>query len=261
MDIKIGYLLRQDMLNVLDEQKLTELTGGKMPIGQQPKVDGSDTILAKAMYPAFELTRGYSHYYDIDTEFRSFFEYDEQSTFTVGSRITTPLIIGYSTDRAFREGEWVQAMISTVAYESKHYQLYKCIQTAPIGTPITDTAFFELLTTTLLDQERSRMLFLCIQDAPAGTPLLDTDYFSEKDDRNATVVRLVAVLTSYYLHSTKNAQHVPDQVNLEYERAETMLKDIQKGRINLSIARREEIKKDSALQRIAYGSFDQSQDY
>lgn len=102
-------------------------------------------------------------------------------------------------------------------------------------------------------------LYVCIQDAPAGTALTDTDYYTEEDNRNSVLVEITCLIVIYNISRRINPRQIPEQRQIDYDRAMEQLKDIQKGRIMLDIAERTIDEDDVASdpgQEVAYGDFD-----
>lgn len=195
----LGYILRQDILSFLYEGTLDELTGGKRAIGSNPASPGDDEVWKSAVPTSVERVKGYGrHWYDMDTEMRSIFEYSASEAVTEGQRVAD----------AENNGE--------------------------------------------------RALFVCIQDAPAGTLLTNSAYFAEKDDRNAVLVEITAKLIIYLTSVRLNPRQVPEQRQIDYDNAFQTLRDIQTGKMQLAIAERpdDEIEADDAGHQIAYGNFD-----
>jgi hypothetical protein len=115
---ELTYILKQDIIALLDADTLTELTGGRKPIGDDPAVPGVDKIWEDLVPKAEEKVKGYSrHWYDMDTEMRPYYEYKDTDAFTVGQRVAS-------------------AAVNEVR------DLYVCIQDAPAGTLIDNTDFF-----------------------------------------------------------------------------------------------------------------------
>ena len=116
---KIGYLLEQDIVDILDDQTLNELTGGRKAIGDNPAVEGDDDAWRAYESTAIEKVKAYSrHWYDMDTEMRPYYEYDIAEAFTAGQRVASAIVNNFRT-------------------------LYVCIQDAPAGTLLTEILFFE----------------------------------------------------------------------------------------------------------------------
>lgn len=117
----LSYILKQDILNIIDSGTLLELTGGRREIGTNAEIAGDDAIWQGYIKNAVELVKAYSrHWYDIDTEMRSIYEYDVLEDVTEGTRIA-----------------------SEEDSETGVRTLYIALQDAPAGTLLTDTAYFE----------------------------------------------------------------------------------------------------------------------
>lgn len=105
-----------------------------------------------------------------------------------------------------------------------------------------------------------RPLYICIQDAPAGTALTDTNYYTETDDRNPVVLEITCLIVIYNISRRYNPNQIPEQRQIDYDRATDQLKDIQKGRIQLDIAERvfeeDSDAYDDPGQNVAFGGFD-----
>lgn len=99
-------------------------------------------------------------------------------------------------------------------------------------------------------------LYVCLIDAPANTLLTDTAFFEEKDTRNPVLIEIVALMVIYNISRRTNPRQIPEQRQVDYDRAIDMLKDIQKGRVQLDIIERENVTEDDAGQDIAFGSFE-----
>ena len=118
MATKLGYILKQDLLAVIDGGTLDEWTGGKKAIGSTPAVIGNDAVWQATEPTSLEKVNGYCrHWYDMETETRSYFEYSVGEAFIEIQRVASALVSGKRT-------------------------LYVCIQDAPAGTSLTDTDFF-----------------------------------------------------------------------------------------------------------------------
>jgi len=197
---EIGYILEQDVIGYLFSGTLSELTGGRKAIGGQPAVEGDFAELSKLINSTVEEVAGYCrHWYDMDKELREFIEYSVSGAFSVGQRVA-----------GAEDGEGV------------------------------------------------RGLYLCIQDAPAGTALTDTAYFSESDDRNEKLVEITCMLIIYKASLRYNPRQIPENRRTAHDDAMLSLKDIQKGNVMLNIAQRENVESDDAGQRFAWGAFEDS---
>lgn len=88
----IGYILKQDILNQIDSDTLSELTGGRKAIGSTPAVSGKDSVFSQCAKSAIEYMKGYTrHFYDIETETRSYYDYSELQTYKIGDRVAGAL--------------------------------------------------------------------------------------------------------------------------------------------------------------------------
>jgi hypothetical protein len=84
----LGYILKQDLLNEIDTDTLTELTGGRKAIGSTAATAGKDYIWEQCRKSSIEYAKGYTrHFYDIETEMRPYSDYSALTTYTVGQRI------------------------------------------------------------------------------------------------------------------------------------------------------------------------------
>lgn len=194
---ELSYILKQDIINNLDSDTLIELTGGRKAIGDNPAVAGNDDIWQDLIPGATERVKGYSrHWYDMDTEMRSYFEYNVGEAFTEGQRVSN-------------------------AGGSGELDLYKCIQDAPIGTLLTDTDFFQPI-----------------------------------DDRNQIILENTIVFIIYNLNRRKNPRQIPEQRQIDYDNAMDIMKDVQRGRITLEIAEREDVESDDPGHEISFGAFE-----
>lgn len=97
-----------------------------------------------------------------------------------------------------------------------------------------------------------RTLYTCIQDAPIGTDLTDTDYFTEEDDRNTVLLECACLIVVYNTSRRINPRQIPEQRQIDYDRTIDILKDVQRGKIQLSIAEREEVEDDDPGHEIAF---------
>lgn len=197
----LGYILKQDLDNVIYDGTLDELTGGKKAIGSTPAVPGDDTKWQNQRATAIEMVKGYSrHWYDMDTEMREIVTYDAGTANTEGQRVAGTAVSGV-------------------------YPLY-----------------------------------LCIKDAPAGTALSNEDYFTLKDDRNPVLLEATCLIILYNLSRRYNPRQVPEQRQIDYDRAIDTLKDIQKGRIQLEITERTFTEDSDAYddpgQQVVFGDFE-----
>lgn len=114
----LGYILKQDVLAVIDAGTLDELTGGKKAIGSNPAEPGFDSVWRVNEPTSLEKVNGYCrHWYDMDVETRPIFEYDVAEANILGQRVAGPVV-------------------------DESRKLYDCIQDAPAGTLLTDIAFF-----------------------------------------------------------------------------------------------------------------------
>lgn len=126
MALKLGYILKSDIIAQLSEKTLNELTGGRKAIGDSPAVLGDDSIWESQLPSTIEFVAGYCrHWYDMDTEQRPILEHNLIDPFAVGDRIQDSSL------------------------------LYICILDAPIGTIITNTTYFTL------EDDRNPVLVEC----------------------------------------------------------------------------------------------------
>lgn len=201
MATELGYILKQDVLGYLDSNTLDELTGGKKAIGSGSATSGDDSVWERLAPNAKEFVKGYSrHWYDMDSEMASFYEYSASSAFEEGQRVAS-----------------------------------------------------------VEDTDGNRTLYVCVQDAVAGTSLTDTDFFAETDERNSVVLESCVLILIYNLSRRVNPRQVPEQRQIDYDRAIETLKDIQRGRIMLDIPQRtidEDDLASDAGQSVAYGDFE-----
>lgn len=130
--------------------------------------------------------------------------------------------------------------------ETRQYNEYDITENYTEGQRVASTE----------DASENRRLFVAIQDAPAGTSLTDTTFFNETDDRNSVLVKIVCYLVIYELSRRLNPKFVPEQRSMDYENGMKMLKDIQTGKMQLSIAQRESVEADDAGQQFSYGDFE-----
>ena len=139
--------------------------------------------------------------------------------------------------------------------ESRPYREYSETEAFTVGQRIAGVSV-----TTVddngLNPVTARPLYTCILDAPAGTLLTDELFFSPIDDRNPVLVEIIAILVIYNISSRSNPRQVPEQRQINYDRVIDTLKDIQKGRIQLSIAERENVEDDDPGHEIAFGDFE-----
>ena len=103
-----------------------------------------------------------------------------------------------------------------------------------------------------------RTLYVCIQDAPAATALTDADFFNPIDERNQVLLESTIMFLVYTLSRRLNPRQIPEQRQIDYDNSTDTMKDVQKGRIMLEIAEREEVEGDDAGHEISYGNFDDS---
>ena len=194
---ELSYVFKQDLLDFIDADALTELTGGRQAIGDNPAVAGTDKVWEDYAPKAIEKVKGYSrHWYDMDTEMRPYQEYANDEAFTVGQRVAS-------------------VAVSEV-----------------------------------------RTLYICIQDAPAGTAVTDTDFFTPTDDRNPIILENTVIFIIYNTHRRKNPRQIPEQRQIDYDNATDTMKEVQKGRITLEIAEREDVEGDDPGHEISYGNFE-----
>ena len=198
---ELKYLFKQDIIDFLDAKTLNELTGGRQAIGDAAAVDGDDLLWSDYIPKAIERVKGYSrHWYNMDTEMRSYFQYDVAEAFTAGQRVASVAVADVRT------------------------------------------------------------LYICILDAPIGTVLTDTDYFTEIDDRNPVLLEATIIFIIYNLNRRQNPRQIPEQRQIDYDSTIDTMKDVQKGRIMLEIAEREEVEGDDPGHEISYGDFEDSTD-
>jgi hypothetical protein len=197
--VDLGYILEQDILDQLDADTLTELTGGRKAIGDSPAVPGDSKIWKDYEPKAVEKVKGYSrHWYDMNTEMRSIIEYDVTEANTEGQRVAAAAVDG------------------------------------------------------------ERKLYLCIQDAPAGTVLTNTAFFTETDDRNPIMLEAAVIFVIYNLSRRKNPRQIPEQRQIDYDNTIDTMKDVQRGKIMLEIAERVDVTEDDPGQEFPHGDFENS---
>ena len=200
---KLGYILRQDLVSYITSDTITELTGGRKAIGTSPAVAGNDRIWQDLAVSAVATAKSRirTTQYDISEVFAPFYEYSSDEDYIAGMRVA--------------------------------------------GDE---------------DADGIRMLYLCIQDAPAGTLLTDTAFFEKKngadDDRDPAIVRIICKIIIYDLSARHNPREIPEQRRLDYEEAQKELRDgIQMGH-NQYAMEEDVITPDDPRQAFAWGTFD-----
>ncbi|MFR9622342.1 MAG: phage protein Gp36 family protein [Rikenellaceae bacterium] len=96
-------------------------------------------------------------------------------------------------------------------------------------------------------------LYIALQDTPPDADLSRSDLFKEHDDRNPKLVEICAILVVHALFRRVNPRNMPEQRQYDQEDAMKVLRDIQRGRVQLDIVPRKEVAADDAGQSICWG--------
>lgn len=99
--------------------------------------------------------------------------------------------------------------------------------------------------------------YLCVKDTEQKSEICDLSHFQPEDDRNAVLVELVANLCVYAIFRRITPRVVPEQQQVNYDNAIATLKDIQRGRVQLTLKPKEEtVAPDYAGNNVAWGGFE-----
>lgn len=97
-------------------------------------------------------------------------------------------------------------------------------------------------------------MYIALCDTEQGANIGDLTRFEQRDDRNPKLVEICSVLAVYALFRRVNPRVIPEQRQYDQEDAMKVLRDIQRGRIQLDIASREDVASDDAGQSVCWGA-------
>lgn len=101
-----------------------------------------------------------------------------------------------------------------------------------------------------------RPLYNVIQAAPANTPITNTSYFEPRDTRNPLIVRFASLIVIYNISTKDNPRLVSEQRQLDYENVISSLRDIQRGKLDISLPKRSNVESDDSGHSYAWGDFE-----
>ncbi|MFR9589064.1 MAG: phage protein Gp36 family protein [Rikenellaceae bacterium] len=96
-------------------------------------------------------------------------------------------------------------------------------------------------------------LYIALQDTSTDADLSRSDLFKVHDDRNPKLVEICATLVVHALFRRVNPRQIPEQRQYDQEDAMKVLRDIQRGRVQLDIVQRKEVASSDAGQSICWG--------
>lgn len=120
--------------------------------------------------------------------------------------------------------------------------LYVSIQDAPIGTLITNTAFWTQVAWLSGDRvEDSGVLYFAIQDVPPGTLITDTDFWTQGDSRVPVLVEKVLDIVLYNINTRLDFSEFATKLGVRFDGNDPQqrggavgyLKQVQKGDITI----------------------------
>jgi len=177
----MGFLIKADFEHLIPLDELDII------------INSDETILNEAMRSSIEEAKSYLRQrYDMALSFFDVVDWNMDQNFTT-SHIVVLSANQYKNGTNYAIGDLVY-------YENGSDDVYICIQAAHNNIP-TDTAYWTAI-------GKNNALYTCIQAAQGQYPNNAT-YFEQRDDRNHLLMRLIANITLYELHSRINPRNIP----------------------------------------------------